>query len=166
MWVKHVCVDTKHTDGLTDWWTTHEAKGGSKTKMVFLLLYWCLFKSSWPVAKSYVHTTWICPLHLKTNTHTFYHSILLSLKLQGPRLQNCPGYIFSLHQTSVFYLPLSYSILPPRQSISLSSPKNCLQEPTKLHCHVTLTSQLKWYTWLQCNHNKISTPWQQPQLLI
>ena len=116
---------------VTDWQTTHEAHGSSRRR-------WCFFFSLTDVTLALpgqqlkvVHTTDTCLIHLKTNTkflrlHLWY--IFLNLEPQRPRLQNCPDYIFSLHQTSVFYLQLSYSVLPPCQSLSLFE-KNSLQEP-------------------------------------
>ena len=143
MWVKPR-VQTQIT--LTDWRTTHEVQGCSKTKMVFfLLLYWChMINSSWPVAESYAHTTQIMSITLQ-NEHkviTITSLVFISLEQQRPRLQNCPDYIF----ISPLNLPLSYSVLSfPCQSVSLFFWYS-LQKPAKLHCHVTLTSQLKWHT--------------------
>ena len=134
--------------------------------MVFLLLLYSFtdvtstVPGQWPKVvhyHTYIH-------YIRKLTQSFYNSIFLSLEPQGSRLQNCPDYIFSLHQTSVFCLPLSYSVLLPCQSVCLSS-----KLPSKA-CEATLSCNTNFPTyvaqWLQLNQTKISTLWQQPKLLI
>ena len=50
-------------------------------------------------------------------------------------------------QVLCLYLPLSYDVLPPCHSVSLSLLSKPLQEPDKLHCYLTLTFQLEWHTY-------------------
>ena len=148
-----MCADTQHTDRLTDdTWSTRQLK--TKT-MFLLLLYWNHFNSSWPVAEGCT-LTHLCPLHLKTNTKwlPFYLPQPGAARIQTAKLSRL--HLFS-NQTSVFYRPLSYSVLSLCQSISLLF-WNFLQEPSKLPCHMTLTFQLKWHngyslTSLKFQHN-------------
>ena len=92
--------------------------------------------------KVHKHT---CPLHLKTNGVPAVTSVL-GLSSRSRKGSDCKTVTTtsSLHQTSVFYLPLSHNVLSPCQSVSLFS--NSLQKPAKMHCHMILTSQLKWHT--------------------
>ena len=130
------------------------------------LLYWCYFKISTVPGQrlkvtihTHVHYIWRLtefPWHIQP----WY--VFLSLGPQRPRLQNCLDYIFSLHQTSVFYLPLSFSdflLVSP----SLFSKLPSRAGKTALSCDTNFPSKVAH--WLQLNHTKISTLWQQPQLV-
>ncbi len=139
MQVKRSCRHTTHrqTDG--DTWSTRQLK----TKMMFLLLlYWNHFNSSWPVAEGCT-LTHLCPLHLKTNTKflQFYLPQPGAARVQTAKLS-------WLHLFSSPDLSLLSPTFPTASSLLASmSPSllNSLQKPAKLHCHVTLTSQLKWH---------------------
>ena len=148
MWVKPR-VQTRNT--LTDWRTTQEAQGCSKTKMVFLLLlYWCHINSSWPVAESYAHTTQIHVHYISKLAQSYYYYILGLCQPGAAKAQTAK--LSALHLFSSLNLPLFYSVLSLCQSVSLFF-WNSLQE-AKLHCHVTLklgchvtvTSQIKLHT--------------------
>ena len=136
-------ADTQHTDRLTDdTWSTRKI-------MFLLLLYWNHFNSSWLVAEGCT-LTHLCPLHLKTNTKflQFYLPQPGDARVQTAKLSWL--HLFSSPDL-ILYLPLSYSVLPPCQYVSLSlfsTPSlssQLLSKAAKLHCHVTLTSQLKWH---------------------
>ena len=133
MQVIHVCGHEAHWQ--TNWRIT--AVGCSRRR-------WCFFFFLTDVALTFQQCLATGPKLFTSCIHSLghLHTNQVSTFTQRPRLQNCPDYICSLHQTPVFYIPLSYSVLPSPQSASLSS----LQEPAKLHCHVTLTSQLEWHT--------------------
>ena len=134
MWVKPR-VQTRNT--LTDWRTTREAQGCSKTKMVFLLFhYWRDINSSWPVAESYTHTTQIHVHYISKLTHSYYDYILGLCQPGAEKAQTAK--LSGLHLFSSLNLP------SPCQSVSLFF-WNSLLESAKLHCHVTLTSQIKWH---------------------
>ena len=71
-----------------------------------------------------------CPLHLKTNMEFLWlHASQRSFRLQRPKLDYCPDYNFSLHQSSVLlsvsHFPTTSFLLasppPPPNSLSLSS---------------------------------------------
>ena len=131
IWTMQVKCAHRHE---TDWQTTDEAQGSSRQR-------WCSFFSFTDVTLTFpsqqpkvIHTTNTCLLHLKTNTnilrlHLWY--VFLCPEPQRPRLQNYPDSIFSLHETSVFYLPLSCSVLSPCQSLSLSL--SLLKLPSRAH---------------------------------
>ena len=137
MWVKPR-VQTRNT--LTDWRMTHEAQDClNKTKMVFLLLLYC----SWPVAESYAHTTQIHVRYILKRTQSYFYYILGLCQPGAAKAQTAK--LSGLHLFSSLNLPFSYGVLSPCQSVSLFFWYS-LQKPAKLHCHVTLTSQLKWHT--------------------
>ena len=115
-------------------WSTRQLK----TKMVFLLLlYWNYFNSSWPMAEGCT-LSHLCPLHLKTNTK------FLQFCLPQPRAERAQTaklswlHLFSSPDLSL----LSPTFLQRPPSLPVCLP---LFEPVKLHCHVTLTFQLKWH---------------------
>ena len=148
---------------------THEVQGSSRW-------IWCFFFSFTDVTLTFpqflasgrpLHKL-TCSLHLKTNTkflrlHPWY--VFFSARSRnGPDCKTARTTSF-FHQTSVFYLPLSYSVLPPCQSVDLSLLKlPSRARETALSCDTNFPT---WVAhWLQLNHTKISTLWQQPQLLI
>ena len=142
MWVK-TCLQTKHIDRLTDdTWSTRMLK----TKMVFLLiLYWCHFYISWPAAEgctlTHLHVHYIWKL-----TQSSYGTILATSfspqSHKGPAFKTVwtTSFLFTRPQSSISHFPSATSSLSAHLSFL-----NSLQEPAKLHCHVTLTSQLKWH---------------------
>ena len=138
-------MQTRNTP--TDLRTTHEIQGSSRRRRCFFFSFTDVTLTFPGQRPKVVHTTHTCPLHVKTNTkfsrlHLWY--VFVSLQPQRPGLENCPDYIFSFHQTSVFYLRQRNGVLPLCQSVSLQkNKKTSLQEAAKLHCHVTLTSQLR-----------------------
>ena len=125
---KTTCADTKHTDRLTDdIWSTRLLKdedGVSSSPLLFLA----------SGRKLYPHYTDTRPLHFKTNTKL--------LRLQPGAAKAQTAKLSGLHLFSSLNLPLSYTVLPPCQSVPLFF----LKLPSKLQCHVTLTSQIKWHT--------------------
>ena len=140
-------ADTQHTDRLTDdTWSTRQLK----TKMMFLLLlYWNHFNSSWPVAEGFT-LTHLCPLHLKTNTKflQFYLPQTGAARVQTAKL----SWLYLFFSSDLSLLSPTFLQRPPSLPVCLSlssqlplSLLNSFQKPAKLHCHVTLTSQLKWH---------------------
>ena len=108
--------------------TTHEAQGSSRRRRCFFFFFTGVALTLPGQRPKVVHTTHTSPLHLKTKTkflRLHFSYVFLSPEPQRPRLQNCPD-LTRPHQTSGFYLPLSYSVLPPRQSVSLSLQKKNL----------------------------------------
>ena len=145
-------ADKQHTDRLTDdTWSTRQLK----TKMMFLLpLYWNHFNSSWPVAEGCT-LAHLCPLHLKTNTK------FLQFYLPQPgaeRVQTAKLSWLHLFSSPDFSLLSPTSLqCPPSLPVCLPLFSTPFKKPAKLHCHVTLTSQLKWHngynlTTLECQH--------------
>ena len=142
MWVKPR-VQTPNTP--TDWRTTHEVQGCSKTKMGVssspLLLSHEQFLASG--RKLCPHYTDTCPLHFKTNTKLLrLHPWSLSARShKGPdcKTVRTTSFLFSKPPTFL-HRP---SFLPVCPSLFFW---NSLQKPAKLQCHVTLTSQIKWHT--------------------
>lgn len=125
--------------------------------MTKIVVFCCCFFS--PLLTSLPHFLPVAD-NFTLHTHAHYFEILtqfLRLHILGtsfsvrsrkrPGIQNCPDYIVSFPKISVFYLPLFYSALLPCKSVSTFLFRlNSLQEPAKLHCHVSLTSQLEWTT--------------------
>ena len=99
-------ADTKHTDRLTDdTWSTRLLKqdedGVSSSPLLFLA----------SGRKLCPHYTDTCPLHFKTNTK------LLWLQPGAAKAQTTK--LSALHLFSSLNLPLSYTVLPPCQSVPL-----------------------------------------------
>ena len=89
-----------------------------------------------------IHVRYIWKLAEFLQLHPCY--VFLSPEPRRPRLKNCPDYIFSLHQTSIFYLALFSNVfLLASPSLSLSS-KTPFKSPRK-YTVMTLTSQFKWH---------------------
>ena len=162
MWVK-TCVQTKRIDRLMDdSWSTRMLK----TKMLFLLiLYWCHFNISWPVAEgctlTHLHVHYIWKL-----TQSSYGTILAkSFSAQshkGPDFKTVwtTSFLFTRPQSSIFHFPsTSFLLVSP----SLSSKLPSRAGKTALSCDTNFPSKVAH--WLQLNHTKISTLWQQPQLV-
>ena len=110
MRAKRECRHKTLTDELK-----HHSKMPRKIKMVFFFITIVSLTFQQLLANGRkLHHTYVS-ISLKTNTFLRLEPsyVFLSPEPQSPRLQICPDYIFSFQQTSVFYLPLSFHILPP-----------------------------------------------------
>ena len=146
-----MCVQTQSIMTVPDRRTdTITAKAAQDQMAFLLLLYWCHFNRSWTEAQSCTkHTHGL--LHLHTNLVSTF-DFFLSLEPQRSRLQNCPDYAFSLHQSSVLLSMSEFSSTsfllasPPSFSVSLSVSLSPTLFKSLWNCtgHMTLTSQLEW----------------------